>query len=350
MKTNALLVLAAMLSTITLSAQDFQFTQFWNSPQVLNPALAHNPNHFGKGWSIRNNNEYQFVYDQMAQQLAFGHQLAVFQYSYFSYGVDAMIRYEADSWRQTKTALNFAYHQRLNRKKGMRASKHFLSIGLKAYYGRYGLKETYPENLLRHWRSILSLYYDYEDIPNLLDRLDWDLGLAYLFLSKREKHRLQIGLNIHHMNRAWDGIFGNLNGYTFNIRPYRYPSIQLDHRSELNRFLSIENQMNIIFQAVIQEMQFQSIVYYQTPRSALRLGLGLGTNFSLTSYNASLNNSLLETQASAHIKSGNFEGVIYYKHALSYSRYRFVYWEGDRLGLALNYNFIPIYSGGNPVF
>lgn len=338
------LFIIILLYSIPLSAQDFQFTQFWNAPQALNPALAHNPNHFGEGWSICNNNEYQFAYNQMAQQLAFGHQLAVFQYSYFSYGADAMIRYEADTWRQTKTALNLAYHQRLNRRS---RTKHFLSLGLKAYYGRYSLKETYPENLLRHWRSNLSLYYDYEDVPNMLDRLDWDLGIAYLFLSKRAKHRLQIGLNIHHMNRAWDGIFGNLNGYNFDIRPYRYPSIQVDHHSNISRFWSIDNQMNITLQAVIPEIQFQSIVYHETHRSQLRLGFGLGTNFSLTNNG---NNDLLETQASIHIKSRDFECVLHYKHALSYSRYSFVYWEGDRLGLALNYNFIPIYSGGHPIF
>lgn len=337
------------LLVLESKAQDFQFTQFWNSPQALNAALGHNPSHFGKGWSIRNNNEYQFVYNQMAQQLAFGHQLAVFQHSYFSYGVDAMIRYEAETWRQTKTALNLAYHQRLN-PKSIRASKHFLSLGLKAYYGRYSLKETYPSNLLRHWRSLLSLYYDYEDVPDILDRLDWDIGLAYLFLSKKEKHRLQIGLNIHHMNRAWDGIFGNLNGYNFHIRPYRYPSIQLDHRSELSRFWSIENQMNFVFQPVIYELQFQSILYHETNRSPLRLGFGLGTNFNPDPYVGN-HYRLIETQILFSIKLNCWETTLMYKHALNTSNFRYYYWEGNRLGIALNYNFVPVkITGATPIW
>jgi hypothetical protein len=187
-----LAIVALFISMSSYAQQDYQFTQFWNAPLMLNPALTGDV----EGYRLRFNTNHAINIDNrtIAEQLSIDYRIPVFKKDYIGIGGQAFFDYNYGRSRyrlnSMQSGLSMAYHKGFGQRRN--GLFHHLSIGVQGYYAKH---------------SVFDLGY-YANQQNHLDyyhRLDADLGInwtitPYSFRGKRGVYTF--GVSLGHLNQS----------------------------------------------------------------------------------------------------------------------------------------------------
>ena len=207
MKNPILLAIVALLISLsTYAQQDYQFTQFWNAPLMLNPALTGDLEQ-GDLFRISSSHSYGketpfYRHTKLVHQLSLDMGIPVFKRDVVGIGVEGIFNYNlrANEYYEHDNAtskLSLAYIKAI----GPTENAHYISIAANVYYENRNVGD-----ILGDWR-IIPVMAPWPSSPNeYLDyyhRLDVDLGANWHFGAKSQpKNRYDIGFSVGHLNQS----------------------------------------------------------------------------------------------------------------------------------------------------
>ena len=213
----AVVFLFSLFFISQIVAQDRQFTQFYASPLLLNPALTGNfDGKYRVGAVYRD--QWRGILEQPYQSFAFGGDLRIepFKTNFNKDRIGVGLQLNRDivngiDFSTTQIALSGAYHKSLNLN-----NTQYLSVGLQAGLNQRNINyETL--SLQDQWNGIDGYTFPtQEKLPeNNFSYTDFALGINYT-ISADKSSAFFVGAAIHHFNRP-------------NISFYQSPTIPANY-------------------------------------------------------------------------------------------------------------------------
>jgi type IX secretion system PorP/SprF family membrane protein len=254
------LIAGLLLLAGSLGAQDIHFSQFYQSPLTLNPALTGVMNcntrvvaNYRNQWApvIPGNayNTFSVSYDQ---------KLPVGRYDNFGFGVNIWTDVAGQLDFKTLTAkLTGAYARRVA---GTRKKSHYLVAG-----AELGISQRSFDLLKAQWGDQVNGEFEFdptiptaENLSNIDDKfLFGDVGLGVLWFSVLDKAKnFYIGGSYSHMNQPNVSVYSDANGVRHVIPLYTKSTIHAGAELPMSAQMSVLPGAVAFFQGPSMEINF----------------------------------------------------------------------------------------------
>lgn len=265
-----------MIFSFSSKAQDFQFTQFWNSPQAINPAFTGDMRNSDR-FSVFNNNGWQLSDDyashaKIQHQLGFAFKSKAWKNDVWAVGAQAHYMNSDYKWRpnwsgptEAAASISLAYHKKLNNSED---KQHYLSLGVETLLSQI--------NTLDRWPGVYWGYQFYcsscppPPVYSLQKKiLNVNLGLAWTY--KTAKSYYQVGIIAAHLNQS-QAPFPVAEGEIALFPNYRF-GLQSFVKQHLSDKWALTSQFNFnLQQALPRESNYSKEWQYYLKSPHLQLG------------------------------------------------------------------------------